>query len=96
MTQHLSRTALYDTHLSLGGRMVPFAGWEMPLQYTGILAEARAVRTALGLFDISHMGRLYISGQGAVALLDFSSLEPFRCLPKAAPNVRPPSRSSFQ
>ena len=69
-TPPLLRTGLYDLHRALGARMVPFSGWEMPLQYTGILAEARAVRTALGLFDVSHMGRLHISGQGAVALLD--------------------------
>jgi aminomethyltransferase len=50
--------------------MVPFGGWEMPLQYTGILAEARAVRTSLGLFDVSHMGRLRIAGQDAPAFLE--------------------------
>ncbi len=62
MTQHLSRTALYDTHVALGGRMVPFAGWEMPLQFQGILAEARAVRATAGLFDVSHMGRIWLRG----------------------------------
>ena len=66
----LQRTALYDLHVSLGARMVPFAGWEMPLQYTGILAEARAVRTSLGLFDVSHMGRLRFGGPNAAAFLD--------------------------
>ena len=65
----LLRTGLYAVHQGLGARMVPFAGWEMPLQYTGILAEARAVRTTLGLFDVSHMGRLHVSGLGASALL---------------------------
>ena len=66
----LQRTALYDLHVALGGRMVPFAGWEMPLQYTGILAEAKAVRTSLGLFDVSHMGRLRFGGANAAAFLD--------------------------
>ncbi len=66
-------TPLYDTHLALGGRMVPFGGWDMPVQYpAGILAEVRAVRTAAGLFDVSHMGRLYLSGPDAGALLDLA------------------------
>ena len=54
----------------MGGRMVPFSGWEMPVQYAGILAEARAVRSAAGLFDVSHMGRVEIDGPGAAAFLD--------------------------
>ena len=71
----MKRTLLYDTHVALGGRMVPFAGWEMPVQYEGIIAEARAVRTGVGLFDVSHMGRLEVSGPGAASTLDrvFSS-----------------------
>jgi aminomethyltransferase len=71
LTQQLKRTSLYHTHLSLGARMVPFAGWEMPVQYTGILAEVRAVRGQCGLFDVSHMGRLDISGADATALLEW-------------------------
>ena len=71
MTQALKRTALYETHVALKGRMVPFAGWEMPVQYEGILAETRAVRRGAGLFDVSHMGRLYISGPQAGELLDW-------------------------
>ena len=67
----LSRTPLHGTHISLGGRMVPFAAWDMPVQYTGILEEARAVRTKAGIFDVSHMGRLYISGSQAGDLLDW-------------------------
>ena len=80
----LRRTPLYETHVSSGARIVPFAGWEMPVQYTSILAEARAVRSASGLFDVSHMGRLQISGLDAAALLDRvlstpgSKLRPFR------------------
>ena len=69
-SQESRRTALYDIHLSLGGRMVPFAGWEMPIQYGGILEEARAIRSKAGLFDVSHMGRLDIRGSGASALLN--------------------------
>ena len=66
----LRHTALYDTHISLGGRIVPFGGWAMPIQYTSILQEARAVRNNAGLFDVSHMGRLDISGGGAASLLN--------------------------
>ena len=67
----MNRTPLYDTHVSLKGRMVPFAGWEMPLQFQGILAEARAVRSVSGLFDVSHMGRIWIKGPQAAGLLDW-------------------------
>ncbi len=65
----LRRTALYDKHLALGARMVPFAGWEMPVQYSGIVEETRAVRTRAGLFDVSHMGRLFLTGTHAADLL---------------------------
>jgi aminomethyltransferase len=64
-------TALYDTHLSMNGKMVPFAGWEMPLQFQGILAETSAVRSHSGLFDVSHMGRIWATGPQAAALLDW-------------------------
>lgn len=64
------RTSLYQTHLDLGARMVPFGGWDMPVQYSGIINEVRAVRTAAGLFDVSHMGRLDVSGVQATAFLD--------------------------
>ena len=61
-----SRTPLHDRHVALGARMVPFSGWEMPLQYpTGILGEHRAVREAAGLFDVSHMGELAVTGPEA-------------------------------
>jgi aminomethyltransferase len=55
----------------MGARMVPFGGWDMPVQYSSILAEVKAVRTATGLFDVSHMGRLYISGPKATGFLDW-------------------------
>ncbi len=65
----LRRTALYDFHRRHGGHLVPFAGWEMPLYYSGILAEHRAVRTSIGLFDVSHMGILTVEGGHAAELL---------------------------
>lgn len=67
------KTALYDRHIALGAKMIPFAGWEMPVQYKGILAEHQAVRQAVGLFDISHMGRIKVQGPDAERLLDFLS-----------------------
>jgi aminomethyltransferase len=63
------RTPLYDWHVAHGGRMVEFAGWDMPIQYTTIADEHTAVRTAAGLFDISHMGRLSFAGPDALALI---------------------------
>ncbi len=65
----LRRTALYAQHVALGGRMVPFAGWEMPIQYKGIVEEHHAVRRRVGLFDVSHMGRLEVTGPDAASFL---------------------------
>ncbi|HEV7214195.1 MAG TPA: glycine cleavage system aminomethyltransferase GcvT [Chloroflexota bacterium] len=65
----LLRTPLNAVHSRLGARMMPFAGWDMPVQYAGILAEHAAVRAAAGLFDISHMGRVYVHGPEALAFL---------------------------
>ncbi len=64
------RTPLYAAHRALGARMVPFAGWEMPIQYAGIVEEHRAVRERAGLFDVSHMGELRLRGPQAEALID--------------------------
>ncbi len=64
------KTPLHSWHRSHGGRLVDFAGWSMPLQYTSIVQEHVATRSAVGLFDISHMGRLEITGTGALPLLD--------------------------
>ncbi|HVA29542.1 MAG TPA: glycine cleavage system aminomethyltransferase GcvT [Candidatus Baltobacteraceae bacterium] len=61
-TSDLRRTALYDEHVKLGGRLVPFAGFEMPVQYAGILKEHEAVRKRAGLFDLSHMGQFLLHG----------------------------------
>ena len=63
------RTPLYDCHLAHGGRMVEFGGWDMPVQYSSIVEEHQAVRTGVGLFDISHMGRLSFGGPDALALI---------------------------
>jgi len=64
-----SRTALYDWHVAQGARMVDFAGWDMPVLYKTIVEEHQAVRTATGLFDISHMGRLSFAGPDALDLI---------------------------
>jgi aminomethyltransferase len=67
--QGMQRTPLYECHLEAGARMVDFAGWEMPVQYAGVIDEHRAVRTAAGLFDVSHMGEVGVRGAGAEAFL---------------------------
>jgi aminomethyltransferase len=69
MAQTLLRTPLHDRHVALGARMVPFAGWEMPVQYEGVIQEHRAVRTDCGVFDVSHMGELDVEGPRALELL---------------------------
>jgi aminomethyltransferase len=68
----LRRTPLHAEHVALGARLVPFAGYEMPVQYEGILAEHRAVRGAAGLFDLSHMGEVEVRGEEAVAFLRYA------------------------
>ncbi len=65
----LARTPLYERHVALGARMVPFAGWEMPVQYEGVIPEHLAVRRDRGVFDVSHMGQLHVEGPNAQALL---------------------------
>src|SRR5215470_4114340 len=62
----LKHTPLYDVHKALGARLIEFGGWEMPVQYRGILAEHHAVRTQAGLFDLSHMGEIEIAGPRAL------------------------------
>ena len=69
MPQTLLRTPLYERHVEAGGRMVPFAGWEMPVQYEGVIQEHRAVRTDAGVFDVSHMGEIEVEGPRAHDLL---------------------------
>jgi aminomethyltransferase len=80
--QTLRRTPLYERHRALNARMVPFAGWEMPVQYEGVIAEHRAVRADTGVFDVSHMGELEVEGPRAHELLqgllsnDLDKIEP--------------------
>lgn len=80
----LERTPLYEKHRQAGARLVDFAGWEMPVQYAGVIEEHRAVRTAAGLFDVSHMGEIHVHGPGALAFLqhltpnDVAKLQPGR------------------
>ncbi len=68
-SEPLRRSPLDDLHRALDARMVPFAGWEMPLQFKGIVEEHQAVRTRAGVFDVSHMGRLFVVGKDAGRLL---------------------------
>lgn len=78
----LLKTPLHAEHVAAGGRMVDFAGWSMPVLYGSIVAEHHAVRGAVGLFDVSHMGRLRLTGPGAAAMLD-------RTLTRRTDNLRP-------
>lgn len=66
----LKRTPLFETHQKLGARLIDFGGWEMPVQYTSIVEEHHAVRNAAGIFDISHMGEVFVSGAGAEEFLN--------------------------
>jgi len=87
----MKKTALYNKHVALGAKMVPFAGYEMPVQYSGLIAEHHNVRNYVGVFDVSHMGEFFVSGEGALDLIqrvtsnDASKLEPgkvqYSCLP---------------
>lgn len=70
MSDSLLRTPLHDLHVAMGGRMVDFAGWSMPVQFSGIIEEHNHTRTACSLFDVSHMGRLRLTGKDAAGLLD--------------------------
>jgi len=67
----MKKTALYDKHVSLGAKIVPFAGFEMPVQYSGVTEEHFAVREKAGLFDVSHMGQFFIEGAGSKELLQY-------------------------
>src|SRR5512132_1420360 len=79
------RTPLYELHRELGAKLIDFGGWEMPVQYSGILEEHRAVRERVGLFDVSHMGELEVTGAGALDTVqrltcnDVSKLADGRC-----------------
>jgi aminomethyltransferase len=79
---NLRKTVLYGTHIGLGAKMVEFSGWEMPVQYSSIISEHKAVRERAGLFDVSHMGRYAVSGPAATDFLqtvhtnDIGALKP--------------------
>jgi len=83
-SEDLKRTPLHACHVEAGARLVEFAGWEMPVQYAGVIEEHRAVRTTAGLFDVSHMGEVRVRGAGAESFLqrltpnDVSKLTPGR------------------
>ncbi|HYF78134.1 MAG TPA: glycine cleavage system aminomethyltransferase GcvT [Symbiobacteriaceae bacterium] len=74
MEENLKRTPLYEMHLKHGARMVPFGGWEMPVQYTGVIEEHKAVREQAGLFDVSHMGEFEVKGPQALDLIQLVSV----------------------
>lgn len=74
MTESVKRTALFDTHKSLGAKTIDFGGWDMPVQYESVLAEHKAVREACGLFDVSHMGEVRVSGPEAEKYLQFLTI----------------------
>ena len=86
------RTPLYETHKRLGGRLVDFHGWELPVQYDGILKEHQAVRHAVGLFDVSHMGQIWVRGPQALDFLqkvntnDISRIKPGQAIYSHLPN----------
>ena len=93
MTSELRKTALYDRQQALGARFVPFTGWELPVQYSGVTDEHHTVRNTAGLFDVSHMGELWVEGTGAAAGLnglvtnDIGGLEVGRALYSLACNA---------
>jgi aminomethyltransferase len=88
------RTSLFDSHVSLGGRMVEFAGWELPVQYQSVIAEAKAVREGAGMFDVGHMARLWLRGERVLEFLehittnDVAALEDGRGHYSLLPNER--------
>jgi aminomethyltransferase len=71
MAEELLHTPLYETHKQFGARMVEFAGWEMPVQYVGIIEEHNYTRSACSVFDVSHMGRLKLTGDDCERFLNW-------------------------
>lgn len=71
MEDNLLKTCLHGRHVAAGAQMAPFAGYDMPIQYTSIIDEHNAVRTGVGMFDVSHMGEILVSGRDAVSFLDY-------------------------
>ncbi|MDP5015086.1 MAG: glycine cleavage system aminomethyltransferase GcvT [Schleiferiaceae bacterium] len=95
--EQLKKTPLYDQHVALGAKMVPFAGYEMPVQYAGVSHEHHVVRQKVGMFDVSHMGEFWVEGADATAFLnsvtsnDVAKLTPgkvqYSCLPNATGGI---------
>src|SRR5438552_12861896 len=91
-TATLRRTALYEQHKALGARLVDFHGWELPIQYESILREHCAVRTLCGLFDVSHMGQIWVQGRQALEFLqrvntnDIGKISPGKAIYSHLPN----------
>jgi aminomethyltransferase len=77
----MKHTPLYDEHRAMGARMIPFGEWEMPERYTGIIEEHNATRAAAGLFDLSHMGEIYVSGAAASDLVQYLLTNDISALP---------------
>jgi aminomethyltransferase len=95
--ENLKKTPLFDQHVAHGAKMVPFAGYEMPVQYVGVSHEHHVVRSKVGMFDVSHMGEFWVEGSGAMAFLnsvtsnDVAKLTPgkiqYSCLPNATGGI---------
>ncbi len=79
--ENLKKTPLHDLHIELGAKMVPFAGWDMPVQYKGLVSEHEAVRNRAGLFDVSHMGEIEVDGPQATAFVNYLVVGDVNSLP---------------
>ncbi|MGB2579980.1 aminomethyltransferase [Elusimicrobium simillimum] len=82
-TKHLQRTPLFDACVKAGGKMVDFHGWELPIQFAGIIAEHNAVRESAGMFDVSHMGQLLMTGSDAHKFLEYTTSNKIKNTPGA-------------
>ena len=89
------KTALYDTHIALGAKIVSFSGFLMPLQYSGIIDEHNSVRNSVGLFDLSHMGEFTVSGKDSMSFLQRMTINDLSrvCLLYTSPSPRDLSTS---
>ena len=85
----LRKTALNGVHRQLGAKMVDFGGWDMPVEYSGLIAEHMAVRTAVGLFDVSHMGDIQFRCPGSLSAIQPLSMNDARRWPSARRNTPP-------
>jgi aminomethyltransferase len=79
MNTTLKNTALTHVHERLGAKMVPFAGYNMPVQYSGLIEEHNTVRNAVGVFDVSHMGEFWVKGKGALDLIQRVTTNGYTC-----------------